>query len=305
MTTTKESLLDLIAGHEGKAIDKWEQYIAVYDGELADLLAVGEPLSLLEIGVQNGGSLEIWSKFLPVGSTVRGIDVDPRVGLLKFERNIRADVADAADALQADSLLAGEIFDIIIDDGSHRCDDVCRTFAHLFPRLKPGGRYIIEDLHCSYYPSYGGGLGSSGSSIELIKGLVDALHADYVDPASIDADIAVRLATYRADLARIVFYDSVTVITKLRSPKGQPYRRVIGGTTADVQSIDAWIRAFPVTNLQQLMFGYPAVHQFEKAFFEELEEKRSLADSLRHQCEALTAELEICRRLGERGTSRD
>ena len=42
-------------------------------------------------------------------------------------------------------------FDIIIDDGSHRNDDMVISFETLFPVLKCGGMYVVEDLHCCYW----------------------------------------------------------------------------------------------------------------------------------------------------------
>ncbi len=41
---------------------------------------------------------------------------------------------------------AGVEFDVIIDDGSHRPDHQQITLAALFPHLKPGGLYFVEDL---------------------------------------------------------------------------------------------------------------------------------------------------------------
>jgi hypothetical protein len=42
-------------------------------------------------------------------------------------------------------------FDIIIDDGSHINSDMTFSFNHLFPLLKAGGLYIVEDIHASYW----------------------------------------------------------------------------------------------------------------------------------------------------------
>jgi hypothetical protein len=39
--------------------------------------------------------------------------------------------------------------DVILDDGSHKMRDQQITFAKLFKSLKPGGIFIIEDLHTS------------------------------------------------------------------------------------------------------------------------------------------------------------
>jgi hypothetical protein len=48
------------------------------------------------------------------------------------------------------------VIDIIVDDGSHVNEHIIKTFNHLFPLLKKGGIYVIEDLQCSYWPWYGG-----------------------------------------------------------------------------------------------------------------------------------------------------
>jgi len=43
-------------------------------------------------------------------------------------------------------------FDIIIDDGSHRLDDIILSLKHHFRKLKKNGLYIIEDfMHPNYY----------------------------------------------------------------------------------------------------------------------------------------------------------
>jgi hypothetical protein len=44
----------------------------------------------------------------------------------------------------------GKDWDIIIDDGSHFNSHIIKTFGHLWPVLKAGGFYAIEDLGVSY-----------------------------------------------------------------------------------------------------------------------------------------------------------
>src|SRR5690606_41306911 len=46
--------------------------------------------------------------------------------------------------------------DLIIDDGSHINEHVIESFNFLFPRLKSGGIYVIEDVQTSYWVDYGG-----------------------------------------------------------------------------------------------------------------------------------------------------
>jgi hypothetical protein len=290
------SFTELFLSHLGKAIDKWEQYLRVYDHELSALVAKGRPLRFLEIGVQNGGSLELWRKFLPKGSEIRGIDIDPRVSSLKFRsKQIRVDVVDATDSNRLGEILGSEIFDIIVDDGSHICDDVRHSFEILFPRLALGGRYVIEDLACSYNSHYGGGVKSAGSSIEFLKNLVDYLHNDYVLPDAANADAMSEVSAYNRVLGRITFYDSIAVIEKLSFEKTRPYRRILGGDTTALQPFSNWLPSFSTSNLQGLLFAHPAVRQFEQAFFAELDQRRLEVATLSTKVAELSEEVERLR----------
>ena len=71
--------------HEDYASDKWEHYLPIYEVVFSRSTALGQPIRLLEIGVQNGGSLQVWSKYLPEGSTIVGIDIDPACVRLPME----------------------------------------------------------------------------------------------------------------------------------------------------------------------------------------------------------------------------
>jgi SAM-dependent methyltransferase len=287
---------ELFLSHRGRAIDKWEQYLQVYDREFSTLVAAGRPLRLLEIGVQNGGSLELWSKLLPEGSEIRGIDIDPRVASLEFEsKQIRVDIADATDPNRLEEILGSEKFDIIIDDGSHICDNVRHSFEILFPHLSPGGRYVIEDLACSYNSQYGGGLKSAGSSIEYLKHLVDCLHSDYLQAGAVDTDEVNKLSSYNHFLGKIAFYDSIAIIEKLSFEKIQPYQRILGGDATAIQPFSNWIPSFSSVNLQRLLFAHPAVHQFEEAFFTELEQRSHEVSALSSKVAELSAEIELLR----------
>ena len=66
-------------------------------------------------------------------------------------------------------------FDLIIDDGSHVNAHILASFNALFgDYLKPGGFYVIEDLDTAYDPEYGGGnIGHPGTSVELVKAMID------------------------------------------------------------------------------------------------------------------------------------
>src|SRR5690349_15612882 len=96
---------DVFRRHSGYLSDKWWQYLAIYENELRPLVARGAPLRLLEIGVQNGGSLQIWHQYLPAGSAVTGIDIDPNCAKLTFPEGVRVFTGDAGDANTLDNML--------------------------------------------------------------------------------------------------------------------------------------------------------------------------------------------------------
>lgn len=93
-----------------------------------------------------GGSLRTWYDFFP-RARIHGVDINPAPHL--DNDRITTHVMDQGDpeaiAAFLDSL--GDVdFDLIVDDGSHRPDHQQITFGCLFPRLRPGGLYLIEDL---------------------------------------------------------------------------------------------------------------------------------------------------------------
>jgi hypothetical protein len=237
---SSKSFLELYRAHKGYVCDKWEQYLAVYDAEIGQLVARGEPLNLLEIGVQNGGSLEIWAKLLPAGSRIIGIDIDPSCAGLTLPDNVRVLIGDASDAEFLQASLGDQAFDIVIDDGSHRSRDVVHSFRALFPRLRPSGKYFIEDLHASYWREFGGGFRGQDSAVEFLKSLIDALHADHFkDAPNLSADELAALTALNRQIARLCFFDSLAVIEKYPREKAQPFVRTVAGSAVEASTV-AW-----------------------------------------------------------------
>jgi hypothetical protein len=107
--------------------------------------------------------------------------------------------------------------DIVIDDGSHKSSDVINTLNLLFPHLNEGGHYIIEDLHTSYWPNFGGGLKRPSSSVQVLKSIVDMLNQPYFGESANDK----RLTLNPGAIGSIQFFDSVAVIKKIKTKKPQ------------------------------------------------------------------------------------
>jgi tetratricopeptide (TPR) repeat protein len=235
----KQSYSDIYLRHHGFLSHKWTHYPLIYDEILGRHLDIGKPLVLLEIGVQNGGSLEIWKKYLPPGSEIHGMDIDPKCLELDFSAGIQFHHGSATNIDLVNKVFSGKRFDIIVDDGSHICQDVISTFINLFKKLKAGGIYLAEDLHTSYMRAYHGGLLRETSSIEFFKRFIDTLHLDYIaaDESSAMADFTPFLSMYRQEIASICFYDSICAIRKFSHPKQGRFQPLTSGETSRVCSI--------------------------------------------------------------------
>jgi hypothetical protein len=197
-----------------------------------------KPISLLEIGVQNGGMLEIWSKYFPKAERLLGCDIDERCRNLSFEDpRIKVFVGDANAPETLSAIIQDtSVFDIIIDDGSHIVSDVIKSFSLFFPRLRAGGLYVIEDLHTSYWPDYGGGTDLQLTSMGFLKLLADICNNDawrndrnrlnYL--VDYEQKYLVSLDDAKLYIDEISFADSICIIRK--GDASSENRRVIAGT---------------------------------------------------------------------------
>lgn len=112
---------------------------------------------ILEIGIfgtipeNAGASLKAWAEYFP-NAHIYGIDLHD-YSFLNSDRitTIIADQGIIADNLERVLAITGDNLDLIIDDGSHLMHHQQITLGYLFKYLRPGGYYIIEDLHTSYH----------------------------------------------------------------------------------------------------------------------------------------------------------
>jgi len=135
------------------------EYIQHYQERLAPLRR--KRIVLLEIGIggygspeSGGASLRMWRTFFPHGR-IYGIDIHDKTP--HDEPRIKTFRGSQDDQVFLDRVIS-EIGqpDVIIDDGSHVCAHIIQTFNILFPKLRDGGFYFVEDTQTSYWPKYGG-----------------------------------------------------------------------------------------------------------------------------------------------------
>jgi len=136
--------------NRGRVIHKWLHYLAVYDRAFAPYR--DKSPTMLEIGVSLGGSLEMWRSYFGPAATIFGIDIDPECAN-RFEPPNQVRIGSQADADFLQRVVAEMgAPDIILDDGSHVSQHQVASFRALWPVLKAGGLYVIEDCHTAYWP---------------------------------------------------------------------------------------------------------------------------------------------------------
>lgn len=162
----------------GKKITKWTHYFWVYEKHFTAIR--NKPFKMLEIGVLNGGSLEMWRHYFPE-ATIVGIDITPSCkDHEQVDKNIHVRIGSQTDEIFLQSVI-DEFgpFDLILDDGSHQVAHVNETFQFLFPTLADNGIYFIEDTHAAYWDSHGGSITSLQSINNVAKDLIDSINADH------------------------------------------------------------------------------------------------------------------------------
>jgi hypothetical protein len=135
--------------------------------------------SVLEIGVQNGGSLRTWEEYFP-NARVVGVDTDAGCAVHSAGR-VEVLIGDQENAawLRAAVIPHGP-FDLIVDDGGHTMRQQITSLRTLWgPGLARGGWYVIEDLHTSYWDQFGGGLRRAGATMEFLKALTDQVNVHF------------------------------------------------------------------------------------------------------------------------------
>jgi len=127
---------------------------ALYDQYFADL--VDQPVTLLELGVYTGESLKVFASFFERGTLI-GVDVEDRHVDLSDYPNALFTLGDQRSAEQLDTICAAHApggLDIVIDDASHYGAWSWRSYEILFPHLKRGGLYIVEDWATGYWDDW-------------------------------------------------------------------------------------------------------------------------------------------------------
>ena len=158
------------------------QYHKIYDFFLQNLY--DKKGSMVEIGVQNGYSIQMWLELFPY-MYVHGVDINndgsgDRFTIHTLDQSNEEQLNQLAMKLKMESVY------FINDDGSHIPEHQLLTFNILFPLLQNGGVYIMEDIETSYWTKgdiYGYptqyGYKHPKSIVEIFKDCADIVNREY------------------------------------------------------------------------------------------------------------------------------
>lgn len=174
---------------------KTVEFLELYERNFAK--KADEKHRLLEIGVQHGGSVEHWKKQYPKWDVV-GLDIDP---------SCAGGGVVIGDQTNVELLSSLGAFDIVIDDGGHTMHQQQTSFKELFPKLRKGGIYVIEDLHTSFWPKF---WDQETKTIDFLTSLVPAINTE-ANNARLEGNV---MPENKYDIHSVCFYPSIAFIWK-------------------------------------------------------------------------------------------
>jgi len=210
--------------NNGRLIDKWIHYFDIYERHFNRFKE--KEVVILEIGISQGGSLEMWKDYFGSKAKIFGIDINPNCKAFE-EENVQIFIGS-----QSDRTFLREIkkkippVDILIDDGGHTMKQQIVTFEELFDHIKEDGIYICEDLHTSYWLKYGGGYKRRHSFIEYSKDFVDYINAWHTNQKKL------KVNNFTKSVDSLHFYSSMLVIEK--KVREKPYALKKGKVSFEV-----------------------------------------------------------------------
>jgi cephalosporin hydroxylase len=104
---------------------------------------IGPQAVICEVGVLRGDSLSMWKELVPFGVII-GIDNDAGAVWPAGTHRIVAEQDDPELGAKV-AALAPAGCHLIVDDASHIGHLSAATFAALWPLVRPGGYYVVED----------------------------------------------------------------------------------------------------------------------------------------------------------------
>ena len=182
---------------------KWSNYFEIYENLFKRF--VNKKITLVEVGIGNGGSLFMWRNYFGKKAKIIGIELNPEVK--KLEKNgFKIFIGDQSspDFWKNFYKKVGKI-DILIDDGGHTNLQQITTLMESIKHINHNGMIVVEDTHTSFMREKGFKNPSKYSFINFSKSLIEILHRR-------NPMIKKELNYLSKTINSVEYYDSVTVI---------------------------------------------------------------------------------------------
>ncbi len=153
---------------------KWDNYFEIYENCLKKF--INKKITLVEVGIGNGGSLFMWRKFLGKKARIIGIELNPEAK--KFEKyGFKIFIGDQSDPSFWKKFYnkIGKI-DVLIDDGGHTNLQQITTLMESVDKIKQNGVIMIEDTHTSFMNYKGFKNPSKNSLVSFTINMIENLH---------------------------------------------------------------------------------------------------------------------------------
>jgi len=153
---------------------KTDNYFEIYEKNLNRF--IGKKITFVEIGVHNGGSLQMWKKYFGKKAKIIGIDINPECKKFQDDQ-IEIYIGDQSNKFFWQKFFSkvGKV-DVVLDDGAHTNIAQIQTTLSCVKNIKSDGLLIIEDTHSSYHKKYN--TSKQYTFINFTKTLIDKLYKD-------------------------------------------------------------------------------------------------------------------------------
>lgn len=168
-------------------------YEIMYGQYLLPYYRKNPKMKMLEIGLGcdmsygPGASVAIFKKLFPAAEIWEGefnakcVEKARKNGMLDGINTVTGDQNDVT-VLDRWIEQSGGDFDVVIDDGGHTNCQIWTSFLKLWPTVKPGGLYFIEDMQVAksdHYKDGSSALCAEGTNVpDKLKGFIDTMIYD-------------------------------------------------------------------------------------------------------------------------------
>jgi hypothetical protein len=176
-----------------RSTTKFSHYFAIYEHLFGRY--VGTPVTFLEVGVLNGGSLLMWKEYFGPTARIIGVDLNPAAKAMEAE-GFEIFIGDQADPRFWRRLFeqVGRV-DVLLDDGGHTNEQQIVTVVEAMPHIRDGGVLVVEDVVTSYLrPEYGNPsrysfIEFAKCAVDIVNGRASGLSIKPRDPCGVGASV--------------------------------------------------------------------------------------------------------------------